>query len=450
MTADIIIIGGGAAGLGAARQARALGASPVLVTDGPIGGDCTFTGCVPSKALIAQSKAGRSFREAMKFVDETVDRISRAENADVLRSEGIEVIEGTATLSGAGSVTIDGRTITAKAVVIATGATAFVPPIPGLSDIDYLTNKNLFALKSLPRRLGIIGGGPIGCEMAFAFARFGAEVTVVEGQARVLPNEEPDASAVVQKSMEASGVKVLTGDAVALVGKGPDGISIDVGGRTVAVDALLVATGRTANTTGLGLADAGVELGSRGEIVVDQRMRTSLKRVSAAGDVTGLLPFTHAADEQARLAVGHALRKGSRWSYDPSSTPWVVFTSPEVARVGVREAHAPDGALVAHLPLELVDRAITEDRTDGFVKLISAPKPITRNMFGGKLVGATIVADRAGEMIHGPTLALRLGMFVGRLAQVTTPYPTWSTAIQQAAGQFFRKVDGLEARPPRR
>jgi len=175
-----------------------------------------------------------------------------------------------------------------------------------------------------------------------------------------------------------------------------------------------------------------------------------VKGVSAAGDVTGLLPFTHSAYEQARLAVGHALRKGPRWKYEVSTTPWVTFTSPEVARVGVLESEAPKGSMVAHLPLTHVDRAITEGRTDGFVKLIAAPKSITRGLFGGKIVGATIVADRAGEMIHAPTLAARLGMFAGRLAQVTTPYPTWSNAIQQAASQFFHPVNGLHARPAER
>ena len=172
--------------------------------------------------------------------------------------------------------------------------------------------------------------------------------------------------------------------------------------------------------------------------------------MSAAGDITGLLAFTHSADEQARLAVSHALGKGTRWSYDPSTTPWTTFTRPEVARVGVLERDAPSGAKVVDFPLSHVDRAITDGYTDGFVKLISAPKRITRGLAGGRLVGATIVAERAGEMIHGPTLAARLGMFVGRLAQVTVPYPTYSTAVQQAAGVFFRPLSGVSPRPAKR
>jgi pyruvate/2-oxoglutarate dehydrogenase complex dihydrolipoamide dehydrogenase (E3) component len=193
-----------------------------------------------------------------------------------------------------------------------------------------------------------------------------------------------------------------------------------------------------------------VQLDPAGNVVVDAKLRTSVENVSAAGDVTGLMPFTHAADEQARMAIGHAFRKGSRWKYDASMTPWVTFTDPEVARIGVTEAQAAsmDGR-VAFLPLSHVDRALTDGRTDGFVKLIAGPKPITGHRWGGKIIGATIVAARAGEMIHGPTMAARLGMFTGRLAQVTTPYPTWSTAIQQAAGMFLQPVNGLEARAAR-
>lgn len=450
MAHDLIIIGGGTAGLGAARGARVHGASPLLITDGPIGGDCTFTGCVPSKTLISQSRRGASFGDAMRTVHETIDRIAAEESADVLRAEGVDVIDGRGTIVAPDTVEVDGTSYSAKHVLIATGARAAIPPISGLSDVDFLTNETLFELEKLPPRLGIIGGGPIGCEMAMAFAGFGSAVTIFEGAPRLIPNEEPEASAVIERAMEAASVDVRTGSLVDDVSAQGSVITLTVDGHVVDVDTLLVATGRVANTTGFGLESTGVERSKSGHIKVDDRLRTTVKGIIAAGDVTGLLPFTHAADEQARLAVSHALGKGTRWKYGTTATPWVTFTSPEVARVGVLESEAPRGAMVAHLPLSHVDRAITEGRTDGFVKLIAGPKMITRGLFGGQIIGATIVADRAGEMIHGPTLAARLGMFVGRLAQVTTPYPTWSTAIQQAAGQFFQPVSGLEARPAQR
>lgn len=451
MDHDIIIVGGGSAGLGAARQALTLGAKPVMVSDGPIGGDCTWTGCVPSKTLIARSRAGLTFPEAISQVHKVVEHIAEHESANVLRSEGIDVVEGKGVLTGERRVDVDGISLTADAVVLATGSRAAMPPIPGIDQVSgVLTNENLFELTVMPPRLGIIGGGAIGCEMAMAFAAFGSRVTVFEGADRLLPMEEPEASAVIERAMVGKDINVQTGSFVDAVSQTGAGIKVEMNGQSFAVDALLVAAGRLPNTDGLGIERFGVRLNASGHVQVNDKLQTATAWLSAAGDITGLLPFTHSADEQARLAVAHALGKGTRWKYDASSTPWTTFTSPEVARVGVLEKDAPAGAKVVEFPLSLVDRAITDDRTDGFVKLISAPRRLTRGFAGGRLIGATVVADRAGEMIHGPTLATRLGMFVGRLAQVTVPYPTYATAVQQAAGAFFQPVNGVEARPVRR
>ncbi len=451
MNHDVIIVGGGSAGLGAARQSVAVGAKPVLVSDGPIGGDCTWTGCVPSKTLIARSRAGFTFSDAIADVHRAIDKIASHESADVLRSEGIDVVEGRGEIVGKGRVAVGDIQLSADAVVLATGSRAAMPPIPGLSEVrGVLTNENLFELTVMPPRLGIIGGGAIGSEMAMAFAGFGAEVSVFEGADRLLPNEEPEASAVIERAMASAGVALTTGSFVDSVSRTPAGLELRVGENSTVVDAILVATGRVPNTGGLGLDRFGIAVDGNGHVQVDEKLRTDAQWLSAAGDITGLLPFTHSADEQARLAVSHALGKGTRWKYDPSTTPWTTFTHPEVARVGVLEKDAPKGAQVVDFPLSLVDRAITEGSTDGFVKLISAPRRLTRGVAGGKLVGATIVADRAGEMIHGPTLAARLGMFIGRLAQVTVPYPTYTTAVQQAAGAFFQPVAGIAARPARR
>lgn len=451
MDFDLIIIGGGAAGLGAARAARAVDAKPVLISDGPIGGDCTFTGCIPSKTLIAASRAGTPFPEAMTRVRQTVEQIAATESIDVLRREGIEVIEGRAMIQTPDAVNVDGSLIRSEHIIVATGARPVVPGINGLHSTPYLTNESLFDLDQLPRRLSIVGAGAIGSEMAMAFAGFGTEVTLIESAERILPVEEPEASEVIAAAMNAAGISVLTNTAVETTRQNGLDIEIVVEGSVVDADAILVAAGRHANSSGFGLEELGVELDVSGHIVVDEKLRSNVKGISAAGDVTGLLPFTHAADEQGRMAVAHALGKGARWKYDSTHTPWVTFTDPEVARLGVTEAEAAGlGGRVAYLPLDLVDRAITEQRTDGFVKLIAGPKTFTRGLFGGKLIGATIVAPRAGEMIHGPTIAARLGMFVGRLAQVTTPYPTWSTAVQQAAAQFFQEINGLKAQPAKR
>ncbi|MGI9606121.1 MAG: dihydrolipoyl dehydrogenase family protein [Acidimicrobiales bacterium] len=450
MSHDVIIIGGGTAGLGAARASRVLGRRPVLITDGPIGGDCTFTGCVPSKTLIAASRAGVDFDLAMERVHRTVDGIAATESADVLRSEGVEVIEGRGAFVAADSVEVDGRTFTSDRILIATGANATIPQIDGLDSVPFLTTETVWGLDVLPPSIGILGAGPAGSELAMAFAGFGSSVTIFEMADRVLPNEEPEASAVVKRALEGEGVRVCLEGSVAAVSGSTAGVDVQVGSDTISVATLLVATGRSANTASLGLDAAGVKTTPSGHVLVDGKLRTNVKGIRAAGDVTGLLPFTHAADEQGRMAIAHAFGKGARWSYSTSATPWVTFTSPEVARLGVLEADAPEGAMVAHLPLDRVDRAITDGRTDGFVKLIAAPKSLTRGLFGGQIVGATIVAPRAGEMIHGPAIAARTGMFVGRLAQVTTPYPTYASAIQQAAGQFFQPVSGLEARPAQR
>lgn len=449
MEHDVIVIGGGAAGLGAARAALAAGANPLLISDGPLGGDCTFTGCVPSKTLLSQSRAGGTFSSAMERVRSTVDQIAATETADVLRAEGAEVVEGRANFTRPTAIAVDGTSFTSPHIVVATGSSALIPPIDGLDTIDYLTNETLFSLDSLPARLGIVGGGAIGCEMALAFARFGSKVTIFEGASTVLPVEDPDASEVISQMLIALGVDIRSGAFVSSVSNAGETIDVAVADDVVEVDRLLIAAGRRPNTDGLGLDAIGVALDKRGHVVVDERLRSSVSGIRAAGDVTGLLPFTHAADEQGRMAVAHALGKGARWKYVTSATPWVTFTSPEVAQVGVRELEAPANSRVAYLPMNHVDRAITDGRTEGFIKLIAGPKKLTRGLFGGELIGATIVAERAGEMIHAPTLAIRLGMFVGRLAQVTTAYPTWSTAVQQAAGQFFQPVNGLEARAPR-
>ena len=458
MDHDLVIIGGGAGGLAAALSACWVKADVLLINDGPLGGDCTFTGCVPSKALLHAARSGIGFTESMVRVQEIVQRIAATENADVLRSRGVKVIEDRARLVTHDTVVVGEQRITAPRILVATGSRPARPPIPGLADVPYLTNETVFSLTDAPRTLGIIGGGPIGCELAEAFACLGVAVTIFTDRDRLLDREEPAASAIVQRSLVALGITVRTGVVIEAVSQPSIAARVNirfshpgVDDSRLDVDQLLVAAGRQANTEGLGLEHIGVTLTDQGDILTNDRLRTDVRGVYAAGDVTGKLLFTHAADEMGRLAAGNALGKGMRGRYRPDRTPWVTFTSPEVARIGVTEAEAAsqDGVRIAELPLDEMDRAITDGSEDGFIKLIAGPRRGTGRLFGGTLIGSTIVAPRAGEMIHEVALAMRTQMFTGRLAQTAHAYPTWSYGIQKTAGQFFGSVEGRRARRPR-
>ncbi len=451
---DVAVVGGGAGGLAAARAGARRGLRTVLVSDGALGGDCTFTGCVPSKTLIEAAAGGLPFAEASARMRAVVSQIAATEDAGVLRKEGVDLVEGSARFSGARTLSVDGDSIRAKLVVIATGSRPAVPPIPGLDAIPFLTNETVFDLDELPASIAILGGGPIGCELAQAFRRFGSQVQVVEGEDRLLPREEPEASAVLASVFAAEGIGVHLGASVERVEQVDPGTGIRLvrsDGSSVCAEVLLVAVGRRPATAGLGAEAGGVKLDERGFVRTDRFLATGASGVYAVGDVTGRLLFTHAADEMGRLAVRNAttrLGRLGRRAFDTSSIPWVTFCDPEIARVGLTEGEAAEaGGRVAFVPMSEVDRAIAAGRTEGFVKLIAGPRPLLRGSGGGRLLGATIVAPRAGEMIHEVALAIRTAMFTGRLAQTVHAYPTWSTSLRQAAAQFFMEVNGHRARP---
>jgi pyruvate/2-oxoglutarate dehydrogenase complex dihydrolipoamide dehydrogenase (E3) component len=454
---DLVVIGGGAAGLVAAREGRRRGARVVLVQEGPIGGDCTFHGCVPSKALLAAAAAGCGFAEAMDRVHRAVERIAATEDAPALARHGIEVMDGSARLSSPDTVVVDGRLLRTRTVVLATGARPIVPPVAGLDEVGPLTSDTLWASTRRPDSLVVLGGGPMGCELAQAFARFGTRVTLVEQAARVLAGEEPEASAVIARSLTAAGVRLRTGTSVVRAERAGDGqVQLHLDDATVVTgDDVLVAAGRAPSTGGLGVEDVGLVLDARGAVVVDRSLATSVPGIWAAGDVTGILQLTHAAGRMGWVAATNALSRLARvrgFRFDPSVVPWAVFTTPEVGRVGLTEAQAArqlPGARVAHLPLSRVDRAIAAGAEDGFIRLIAAPRPGIRHLAGGRLVGATMVAPTGGDLVHEAALALQTRMFVGRLAQTVHAYPTWSGAVQQAALQFFGESAGLRARPAR-
>lgn len=453
---DLIVIGGGAAGLAAARVGAAARARTLLVAEGEIGGECTFTGCVPSKTLIEAAARGAAFTDAIVAVHKAVAAIAATETADVLNRHGIEVLRGHAAFTSPREVTVDGRVLRARGFVVATGSRPAVPPVPGLAEVPYLTSENVFGLTSLPARLAILGGGPVGCELAQAFARLGSKVTLIEAAPRLLPAAGPDAAEVITEVFAAEGIAVRTGSTVETVTSIPNGSGFLLrlhDSTEMAAEKLLVAAGRTPDTVGLGLAGAGIRLDDRGAVIVDGALATTTRGVYAAGDVTGLMPFTHAAYAMGRIAARNALRRHRpRARFSQNRIPWAVFTDPEVAQAGLTEEQAASsvpGAQVAYLPVREVDRAVTAGRTDGFIKIIAGPRRLAGGLGGGRVLGATIVASRAGDMIGEIALAMRAGVFTGRLAQTTHAYPTWSLAIQQAAAQFFDGYGERTARPAR-
>ncbi len=453
MDYDLVVIGAGAAGLGAARAGRRRGASVAVVADGPIGGECTFVGCVPSKTLIEAARAGESFEAAMKRVRATVDDVAATESAQVLRAEGIDVIEARAALAGPGRVSVDGRSVGYRRLVLATGTAPAIPPVPGLDESRVLTNQNVFDLAARPASLLVLGGGPIGVELAQAFARLGTVVKVVEGDRRLLPREEPEASALVADALVADGVEVHAGSKVRSVEHSGGGARLVLeDGTSLLGERILVAAGRRPRSGDLGLDEQGVATDGRGYIVTDRHLRTNVAGIYAAGDVTGRPAFTHAADEMGRLAANNVLSRVPYRTFSESALPAVTFTDPEVARVGVTEdtaAATVRGARVAYVPLREVDRAVTAGRTDGYIKLIAGPRRLTGGLAGGRLVGATVVAVHAGEMIAVPTLAMRSGMTPARVALTVQAYPTWTLGVRQAAALFFVESAGRRWRPAR-
>jgi len=388
----------------------------------------------------------------MSRVREVIELIAATEDAAVVRGEGITVCEERACFEAPRTLRVGHERLTGTRVVLATGSAPMVPSVPGLDAVPYLTNETVFQLTEPPESLAIVGGGPIGCELAQAFNRLGVAVTLVEAANCLLPREDAEVGTVLDEVFRREGIGLRLGAGLHRVtrGAGPD-IELHLqDGSVVSAAQVLVAAGRRPETDGLGLETGGVTTDDRGYILTNDRLATSAPGVFAAGDVTGRLPFTHAADEMGRIAVANAFRRLGSRPFRVSAIPWVTFTEPEVARIGMTESQAAAvGGRVAYLPMTEVDRAISAGHTDGFVKLLAGPRRIGGSAGGGKLLGATIVSERAGELIHEVALAMRTGMFTGRLAQTVHAYPTWSVAIRQAAGQFFLTTGGRDARPAR-
>jgi pyruvate/2-oxoglutarate dehydrogenase complex dihydrolipoamide dehydrogenase (E3) component len=441
---DLIVIGGGSAGLTAAGFAAQIGAQVVIAAE-QLGGDCTWTGCIPSKALIRiarhahdQRHAGNNgigtgevrvdFARVMAEVRGAIARVYSNETPEVLTQRGIDVEIGSVRFVNGETIQVGERRIDAKHIVICTGAQPALPPIPGLADVSYLTYESIFDLNRLPANLIVIGSGPTGVELAQAFARLGSTVTVIDQRPSVLPDADPEAAATIQRRLESEGVKVLM--SVSVTGVAPDEgrVVVEIGSAQLKADALLLATGRRPRIAALNLELAGIEV-QQAAIRVDKNLRTTNPRVYAAGDVTGGFQFTHYAGWQGYIAARNALLPGAEEGLRPN-VPWAVFTDPEVAQVGLSEAQAQAqfSDVKAHrLELERVDRAQTEDEREGFLKLVTRA--------GGKLVGATVVSRAAGESINELALAIDRGLSVSDLASTIHAYPTFGFAIQQLAAE---------------
>ncbi len=442
-THDIVIIGGGTAGLVTAAGAAALGARVALVERERLGGDCLWTGCVPSKALIAAARrryiSGRgSWAEAASWMRDARTRISKHDDPGRFRAMGVDVVFSPARLAGAGRVEVQDRTLASKRIVIATGSLPTAPPIPGLEDTGYLTHLTAFEQATLPPSITMLGGGPIGLELAQTYARLGAKVTVLELLPEVLPNEDPEVGRFIRERLAAEGVTVRTGfSAVHVVrdGGGPAKVVCGAHGERIAADELFVATGRRPNTADLEAERAGVTL-ERGAVRVNARLETTERGIWAAGDVAGRLQFTHVADYMARIVVQNALTPlKAKASYQV--VPWVTYTDPEIARVGLTEAEATargERVDVFRSDFADVDRAIVDGATAGFAKIV------TRR--DGRILGATIVGRGAGELIMEIVLAMRFGIPLPKLAGVIHPYPTMSEIVRQTAGNWYRRRYG--------
>jgi pyruvate/2-oxoglutarate dehydrogenase complex dihydrolipoamide dehydrogenase (E3) component len=441
---DLVVIGGGSAGLTAADFAARIGAK-VLIAAEQLGGDCTWTGCIPSKALIRlarlahdQFRASRShiatgelgvdFPRVMAEVRATIERVYANETPEVLAARGIDVAMGAVRFLNGETIEVGERRIGATHFVICTGAQPAIPQIPGLRDVPYLTYETVFDLNRLPATMVVVGAGPTGVELAQAFARLGSTVTVIEQRSSVLSDADPESAATIQHRLESEGVKVLTSVAVSGVARDGVRVVLEVGASRLQADALLLATGRQPRVDGLELSRAGIEL-QEGAIRIDKNLRTTNPRVYAAGDVTGGFQFTHYAGWQGYVAARNALLPGAQEGLRPN-IPWVVFTDPEVAQAGLSEVEARaqfSDVKVHRLELERVDRAQTADEREGFLKLVTRA--------GGKLVGATVVSVAAGETINELALAIDRGLTLSDLASTIHAYPTFSFAIQQLAAE---------------
>ena len=451
---NIVVIGAGTAGLVTAAGAAGLGARVALIERELLGGDCLNVGCVPSKALIRAARAVADVRDAGEFGVRVPDGvtvdfpavmqrmrklragISPHDSAKRFRDLGIDVFLGQACFTSPETIEVGGKTLRFAKACIATGARAAALPIPGLAEAGARTNETIFSLTELPKRLAVIGAGPIGCELAQAFARFGSQVTILEAERQILPREDRAAAAIIEAALKRDGV--VLNCCCRIVGVETDGVEkivkLDGAGDcgNLRVDEILVGVGRAPNVDNLGLDTAGVEFDQTG-VKVNDRLQTANPNIFAAGDICSAYKFTHAADAMARIVIQNALFFG-RGKASALTIPWCTYTDPEIAHVGLYERQARErGVPVKEFTVELnkLDRAILDGETEGFLRVLVKEGT-------DKILGATLIARHAGEMISEITLAMTAGLGLGTIGKTIHPYPTQAEIIKRAADAYSR------------
>lgn len=454
-TYNFVAIGGGTAGLVGAAGAAGLGAKSALIEREWLGGDCLVSGCVPSKTLIRSARAAAEVRRAGEFGididgDVSVDfqrvmervravraGIAEEDSAERFSDLGVDIYLGHGSFVDDQTIEVDGRHIEFRKALVATGGSPLVPPIDGLEEVDYLTNETVFSLTERPDRMAIVGGGPIGCELAQAFQRFGTEVTVLEMSDQILPREDADAAAIVGAALREEGVDLRPGEQVVGASDSDGEIRLQLEGDddsgTLSTDALLLAAGRSPNVGGLGLERAGIDYDDRSGILVDDRLQTSNRHVYSAGDVSSRYEFTHVADAQARIVLQNALAFGRARASD-LVIPWSTYTEPEIAHVGLYPEQARQRGLdveTIEQDLSEVHRAVIEGADDGFLKV---------HLEAGtdSILGATMVADGAGDLITELTVAMNEDLGLASISDTIHPYPTTSAAFRRAADTYNR------------
>lgn len=458
---DFIVIGGGASGLTAAGMGANFGAKTLMIEANKLGGDCTWTGCVPSKTLLHASKLAAGIKEAEAFGHKSASPLNfssilkhvrkvreevyeEADDPEIYREMGVDIEFGKARFVDAHTVAIQNeekttiKEVTGRYILIATGSKAMVPPIKGLDEVPYLTNESIFELEKQPERLTIIGGGPIGVEMAQAFQRLGTQVTVFDMQDRILANDDAELATMLLKRLKSEGVQFQLSAGVSEISQNEDGsvrVHAKIEGEKVIQDgdALLVAVGRAANYQSLNLEEAGINYSKQG-ITVSDRCKTNISHIYAAGDVTGRYQFTHMSEHMAKVAASNAILKVPM-KIDARHVPWSTYTDPELAGIGATENQlAEEGTSFEtyRFPYSKVDRAITDGDTNGMIKIFA-------KKWNGKILGATIYGKQAGDLIGEYALAMKNGVTLRNIADTIHPYPTYGLAVRRAADQWYVK-----------
>ena len=453
---DMVVIGGGAAGMVASSVGVISGAKTALIEKDKLGGDCTWYGCVPSKTLL---KSARVFSLAQRLKDfgisaggqntcepsgvmsharDMAEKISKNHSPEKLEAKGKKIFFGTPEFSDAHTIQINGSRISAKRFILATGSHAVVPSIKGIQQSGYLTNKSIFGLESVPGSLVVLGGGPIGCELSSAFARLGTQVSIIERADRILPGEDKEAVMIIEEALQDRGVNIFTGCKPVLISNEDAEVGVtfeDKEGKRLSVRAekLLVAAGRAPNTQGLNLEKAGVKYNDKG-VIVDSALRTSAKHIYACGDIAGPYRFSHMSEYQAVTAAVNALFPFKR-KVDYRAVPWCTFTDPDLARVGLTQEEAEalhKGIKVYRSFYSKNDMAIMGMETGGFSKVITDRK--------GYILGAHIVGSRAGDIIHEFVLAKSSGLKIGRISSAIHIYPTLAEVVKRSADQYYLEL----------